>query len=76
MRVGIDIGNGDLVRLRSEGARELLVYGGEVLAVPAPWCVELDEGGLIAVEDNLVEGFRVEDRDGFRKCERKQRQEV
>lgn len=47
-----------------EGAGEVLVDGGEVLAVAAPWCKELDKCWLAGLEDDAVEVIwdEVEDR--------------
>lgn len=53
--IGVDFGDRDLVLGELEGAGELLVDGGEVLAVAAPWCEEFDEGGFAGLEDDIVE---------------------
>jgi len=55
MLVGIDLGDCDLARGMLEARGELLVYGSEVLAVPAPRREELDERGLARVEHDVVE---------------------
>lgn len=53
--VGIDFGDGDLVRSVLESGAELLVDGREGLAVAAPGREELNESGLAGVEDDVIE---------------------
>ena len=55
---GIDLGDGDLLaQLGNVGVQsgELLVLGGQGLAVSAPGGVELDQDVLLVVNDNLLE---------------------
>ena len=61
--VGVDLCDLDLVLGELKDAGELLVDGGEVLAVAAPGCEELDERGLSGLEDDVVEvvGDQVDD---------------
>jgi hypothetical protein len=53
---GIDLGDGDLVRVGSEQLGQLLVLGSEGLAVSAPRGVEFEKNILLVVNDVLLVG--------------------
>jgi len=61
--IGIDLGDLDLVG-KLKGLCELLVNGGKVLAMPAPGGEELDESWLSGLQDDIVEVFGNEVKDG------------
>jgi hypothetical protein len=61
---GINLGDGDLVRVGLEQLTELLVLGSKGLAVTAPGGVELNQNILVGVHDNLVVVLGDNDGDG------------
>jgi len=60
---GIDLGDDDVLVVL-EKLTELLVLGGEGLAVAAPGGVELNEDILGGIEDDILEGLSDDDGDG------------
>lgn len=51
---GINLGDGNLVGVVLVHASKLIVLWCESLAVSTPWCVELEENILLAVDHNLL----------------------